>query len=68
LPEHDGPRGKKVSGIRIIAIAIGALIAAELQYGLGMQWYVSVPLGVLGYLAARSIGWAITERRASAGK
>jgi hypothetical protein len=57
-----------VSGIRIVAIAIGALIAAELQYGLGMQWYASVPLGVLGYLAARYIGWAITERRAAAEK
>jgi hypothetical protein len=68
LAERDGPGEKKVNGIRIVAIAIGALIAAELQYGLGMQWYVSVPLGILGYLVARYIGWAITKRRPSTGK
>ncbi len=33
-----------MNGVRIVAIAIGATIIAELQYGLGMSWYASVPL------------------------
>jgi hypothetical protein len=57
-----------VNGVRIVAIAIGATIIAELQYGLGMSWYASVPLGIFGYLIARYIGWVVTERRAAAGK
>ena len=57
-----------MNGVRIVAIAIGATIIAELQYGLGMSWYASVPLGIFGYLVARYIGWVVTERRAAAGK
>ena len=49
--------------IRIIAIIFGVLIGFVLEYGLGAQWYVSLPLGVVGYLVTRYVGWGMRERR-----
>lgn len=49
--------------IRIIAILAGILVAFSTRYLMGFSLYVSLPLGAIGYLAARYVGWAINERR-----
>lgn len=48
--------------VRIVAILVGVAITFTIQSGLGARWYVSVPAGVIGYVIARLIGWAINER------
>jgi hypothetical protein len=47
---------------RIVAILVGVGITFTLQGGLDARWYVSVPAGVVGYVVARFIGWAINRR------
>jgi high-affinity Fe2+/Pb2+ permease len=47
---------------RIVAILIVVAITFVLQNWLDARWYVSVSSGVVGYLIARFIGWAINER------
>lgn len=49
--------------VRIVAILFGVAIIFILQNWLDMRWYVSISSGVIGYLVARCIGWAIDERR-----
>ena len=48
---------------RIAAIFFGAVVAMGLQTGLAAPWYVSFPVGILGYFIIRYAGWAINERR-----
>jgi len=52
-----------MTGTRIVAILVGIGIIFALEYWLSADWYVSIPLGIIGYLVARYIGWAINERR-----
>jgi hypothetical protein len=52
-----------VTGARGIAILAGIAVAAIIQQGLGAPWYVAFVLGVVAYLLARYVGWAVTERR-----
>jgi hypothetical protein len=52
-----------MTGIRIIAILVAIAVMAGIQYGLAAPWYVVFPLGLLTYLLARYVGWAIKERR-----
>jgi hypothetical protein len=47
---------------RIVAILIGVAITFLLQNRLDARWYVSIAFGVVGYLVARFLGWAINER------
>jgi hypothetical protein len=49
--------------IRIIAILAGIAVTATIQYGLAASSYIAFPLGILTYVLARYIGWAIGERR-----
>jgi hypothetical protein len=49
--------------VRIVAILVGVAITFTLQNGVDTRWYVSVPMGFIGYFAARLIGWAINQRR-----
>ena len=55
---HDDPHG-----IRIIAVLAGIAVTAILQYGFATPWYIDLPVGILTYVLARYIGWAIGERR-----
>jgi hypothetical protein len=48
--------------VRIVAILVGVAITFILQNGLDLRWYVSVPAGVVGYVVARLIRWAINKR------
>jgi hypothetical protein len=48
--------------VRIVAVLVGVAITFALQNGLNARWYVSVPVGVVGYVVARFIGWAIDGR------
>ena len=48
-----------MTDFRIAAILIGVTITFALQNWLETRWYVSIPAGVIGYLVARCIGWAI---------
>ena len=50
---------------RIVAILVGFAITFALQNWPETHWYVSIPAGVIGYLAARYIGWAINQRDAA---
>jgi len=52
-----------MSGIRIIAILVGAAIVFCLEYGLGAYWYISLPLGIIGYFITRYLAWLISEGR-----
>jgi hypothetical protein len=52
-----------VTWTRGIAIVAGIMVAAIIEQGLAAPWYIAFPLGVLAYLLARYIGWAIMERR-----
>jgi hypothetical protein len=52
-----------MTDFRIVAILVGVAITFTLQNWLEARWYVSIPSGVLGYLIARCIGWAINEHR-----
>ena len=52
-----------MTNVRIVAILVGVAITFTLQNGLDRRWYVSVPMGFIGYFAARLIGWAINQRR-----
>jgi hypothetical protein len=55
--------GAPMTDVRIVAILVGVAIAFTLQNRLDAHWYVSVTSGVVGYLVARCIGWAIDKRR-----
>jgi hypothetical protein len=48
--------------VRIVAILVGVAITFTIQNGLDARWYVSVPAGVVSYVVARFIGWAVNER------
>ena len=48
--------------VRIVAILVGVAITFTIQNGLHARWYVSVVAGVVGYVVARFIGWAVDER------
>jgi hypothetical protein len=50
-----------MTDFRSVAILVGVAITFTLQNWLETRWYVSVPAGVFGYLAARCIGWAINK-------
>ena len=52
-----------MTDLRIVAILVGVAITFMLQDWLETRWYVSIPSGVIGYLFARCIGWAINELR-----
>jgi len=52
-----------MSGLRITGIIVAIAVAAGLEFGLRARWYVSLPLGIFGYLATRYVGWAIKEHR-----
>jgi hypothetical protein len=52
-----------VTGIRIIAVLAAIAVMAILEYGLATPWYIALPVGILTYLLARYVGWAIGERR-----
>jgi hypothetical protein len=52
-----------MTGTRIVAILAGIAITFTLEYWLSADWYISIPLGIIGYLVTRYIGWAINERR-----
>jgi hypothetical protein len=54
--------GAPFMDVRIVAILVGVAIMFILQNGPGSRWYVSVPGGVIGYVVARLIRWAINER------
>jgi hypothetical protein len=50
-------------GNRIAGIAIAIAIIFSLEYWLRIEWYIAVPLGILGYLIARYAGYFAGERR-----
>ena len=52
-----------IAGHRIVAVLIGVAISLILTNALGVNLYVALALGLLGYLIARYAGWAIKERR-----
>jgi hypothetical protein len=52
--------------VRIVAILVGFAITFIIQNGLDARWYVSVPVGVVGYVVARLIGWAIARTNVTA--
>jgi hypothetical protein len=52
-----------MTGTRIIAIVTAMAVRAVIQYGLAASGFVIFPLGLLTYLLARYVGWAIRERR-----
>jgi hypothetical protein len=54
-----------MTDFRIVAIVVGFAIAFTVQNWLDGRWYVSVALGLVGYLVVRSIGWAINRRQHS---
>jgi hypothetical protein len=62
LPATAGA-GEAVTGIRIIAILAGIAVMATTQYGLAASSYIAFPLGILTYLLARYVGWAVWEHR-----
>jgi hypothetical protein len=55
--------GDNVNAIRIVAILVAVGIMFPFERWLVAPWYVAVLLGILGYLLARHVGWAIVERR-----
>src|SRR5690242_8579190 len=55
--------GAPIMDVRILAILVGVAITFIIQNGLDARWYVSVPAGVVGYVVARLIGWAIGAHR-----
>jgi hypothetical protein len=50
-------------GSRIAALLVGIAIIFSLEYWLLFQWYIGVPLGILGYLLARYLKYFVRERR-----
>jgi hypothetical protein len=52
-----------MSNVRIISIFVGVAVAFGIGYGLNARWYVSLSLGLLGYLVVRYFGWVINERQ-----
>jgi hypothetical protein len=48
---------------RIVAILVGVAITFIVQNGLDARWHVSIPAGVVGYVVARLIGWAINAHK-----
>jgi hypothetical protein len=54
--------GAPFMDVRIVAILVGVAITFIFQNGLDSRWYVSVPAGVIGYVVASLIRWAINER------
>jgi hypothetical protein len=55
--------GAPIMDVRIVAILVGVAITFIIQNGLDARWYVSVPAGVVGYVVARLIGWAINAHK-----
>ena len=49
--------------VRIVAILVGVAITSMIQNGLDARWDVSVPAGVVGYVVAGLIGWAINAHK-----
>jgi|HubBroStandDraft_6_1064221.scaffolds.fasta_scaffold178653_2 hypothetical protein len=47
----------------IVAILVGVATTFTMQNWLNRHWYISVSLGVVGYLVARFLGWAINKRQ-----
>jgi Flp pilus assembly protein TadB len=52
-----------MSGIRLIAILVGGAIVFSLEYWVGLHRYISLPLGAIGYLVTRYVGWLMSEGR-----
>jgi len=52
-----------MNGNKIVAILVGIAIMFPLEYWLDAPLYIYVPLGAVGFLATRYIGWSIYERR-----
>jgi hypothetical protein len=48
---------------RTIASLVAISIFFSVEYWLGANWYISLPLGIVGYLLIRYVGWALNERR-----
>jgi hypothetical protein len=55
--------GAPIMDFRIVAILVGVAITFIVQNGLDARWHVSVPAGVVGYVVARLIGWAINAHK-----
>jgi hypothetical protein len=53
--------GGATSSIRVISILTAIAIAAVVRFEFGTDWYIWFPLGVVGYLLVRYIGWAVLE-------
>ena len=51
--------------VRINAVIVGAFVMAALVYWAHAPWYVSAPLGLVAYLAARQIGTTFIADRQS---
>jgi hypothetical protein len=54
--------GAPIMDVRLLAILVGVAITFTIQNELDARWYVSVTAGIVGYVIARFIGWAINER------
>ena len=54
--------GRKMRN-RIAAIIVGLAITFSLERWAGFQWYLALPLGVLGYGCVLYIGYFLRERR-----
>jgi len=48
---------------RIAAIAIGAAIIFVLGHWFHIRWDIAWPLGAVGYLTVRYIGWTVGDRQ-----
>ena len=55
--------GAVLIGTRVVAILIGAVIAAAMAFGFGARWYVSLPAAVAVYLIMRYAGWLYGEQQ-----
>jgi hypothetical protein len=55
--------GAPIMDVRIVAILVGVAITFIIQNGLDARWYVSVSAGVVGYVVAHLIGWAINAHK-----
>jgi hypothetical protein len=50
-------------GINIVATLTGIAVALILEYWAQLHWYISVPLGAIGYFIFRYIGRAYNDSR-----
>ena len=48
---------------RIAGVVVAIAIMFSLEYWLRVEWYIAVPLGILGYLVVRYAGYFVRERR-----